>query len=150
MTKQPGTLNGKRTVLFNKWCWKSCIDTCKTKQPNHYLTSVQSLSHVQLFETPWTAARQASVSITNSQSSLTPCWELHIVQTDWSLVSSGSLFPKAWLGVVVVIFTFEKAYSVHRWRHERSLPCEVRRFGVWFLNTCRAELGIHLSPIRWH
>ena len=31
---------------------------------------VQSLSHVQLFVTPWTAARQASLSITNSQSML--------------------------------------------------------------------------------
>ena len=29
--------------------------------------SVQSLSHVQIFATPWTAARQASLSITNSQ-----------------------------------------------------------------------------------
>ena len=33
------------------------------------VSSVQSLSHVQLFVTPWTAARQASLSITNSQSS---------------------------------------------------------------------------------
>ena len=32
--------------------------------------SVQSLSHVWLFPTPWTAARQASLSITNSQSLL--------------------------------------------------------------------------------
>ena len=31
---------------------------------------VQSLSHIQLFATPWTAARQASLSITNSQSLL--------------------------------------------------------------------------------
>ena len=30
--------------------------------------SVQSLSHVQPFVTPWTAARQASLSITSSQS----------------------------------------------------------------------------------
>ena len=30
--------------------------------------SVQLLSHVQLFATPWTAARQASLSITNSRS----------------------------------------------------------------------------------
>ena len=30
--------------------------------------SVQLLSHVWLFETPWTATRQASLSITNSQS----------------------------------------------------------------------------------
>ena len=32
--------------------------------------SVQLLSHVQLFATPWTAAHQASLSITNSQSLL--------------------------------------------------------------------------------
>ena len=29
--------------------------------------AVQALSHVRLFATPWTAARQASLSITNSQ-----------------------------------------------------------------------------------
>ena len=34
------------------------------------LVVVQSLSHVQLSATPWTAARQASLSITNSQSLL--------------------------------------------------------------------------------
>ena len=33
-------------------------------------SSVQSLGHVWLFETPWTAAHQASLSITNSRSSL--------------------------------------------------------------------------------
>ena len=32
------------------------------------ISSVQSLSHVWLFATPWTAARQASLSITNSRS----------------------------------------------------------------------------------
>ena len=35
-----------------------------------YPCSVQSLSHVWLFATPWIAARQASLSITNSWSSL--------------------------------------------------------------------------------
>ena len=33
-------------------------------------SSVQSLNHVWLFATPWITARQASLSITNSQSSL--------------------------------------------------------------------------------
>ena len=33
-------------------------------------SSVQSLSRVSLFETPWIAARQASLSISNSRSSL--------------------------------------------------------------------------------
>ena len=44
----------------------------KTKQSTSYeiifSESVQSLSHVRLFATPWTAACQASLSITNSQS----------------------------------------------------------------------------------
>ena len=35
-----------------------------------HVSSFQSLNHVQLFVTPWTAARQASLSITNSQSLL--------------------------------------------------------------------------------
>ena len=35
------------------------------------LSSLQSLSRVQLFSTSWTTARQASLSITNSQSLLT-------------------------------------------------------------------------------
>ena len=35
-------------------------------------SSVQSLSHVRLFATPWTATCQASLSITNSQSLLKP------------------------------------------------------------------------------
>ena len=33
-------------------------------------SSVQSLSHVQLFAVPWTAAHQTSLSITNSRSLL--------------------------------------------------------------------------------
>ena len=32
------------------------------------ISSIQSLSHVHLLVTPWTAARQASLSITNSRS----------------------------------------------------------------------------------
>ena len=37
-------------------------------QQSNQFSLVQSLSHVWLFATPWTAARQASLSITNSQS----------------------------------------------------------------------------------
>ena len=38
----------------------------------HQFSSVQSLSRVQLFATPWITARQASLSITNSRSLLKP------------------------------------------------------------------------------
>ena len=40
----------------------------KDIQYHQTFSSVQSLSHVQLFATPWTAACQASLSITNSRS----------------------------------------------------------------------------------
>ena len=38
--------------------------------PSDQIRSDQSLSHVRLFATPWITARQASLSITNSRSSL--------------------------------------------------------------------------------
>ena len=43
--------------------WESSTETC-------IFGSVQSLSHVWLFVTPWTPAHQASLSITNSKSLL--------------------------------------------------------------------------------
>ena len=49
------------------------IDFCTLTfilQPCFQFSSVQSLSRVQLFATPWIAACQASLSITNSRSSL--------------------------------------------------------------------------------
>ena len=39
-------------------------------QHDHYFSSVQSFSHIWLSVTPWTAALQASLSITNSRSLL--------------------------------------------------------------------------------
>ena len=42
----------------------------KANRHKTLFSSVQSLSHVRLFVTPWTAARQASLSITNSWSLL--------------------------------------------------------------------------------
>ena len=49
-------------------------------------TSIQLHSHVWLFVTPWTAARQASLSITNSRSSLKH-WVSDAVQTSPPLSS---------------------------------------------------------------
>ena len=49
---------------MNKWHFRAWI------RERDLGTSVQLLSPVQLFAIPWTAARQASLSITNSQSLL--------------------------------------------------------------------------------
>ena len=45
---------------------------CLPQNTNFQVRSVQSLSRVQLFVTPWIAARQASLSINNSQSLFKP------------------------------------------------------------------------------
>ena len=46
------------------------ISKCSIIYISSQTSSVQSLSHIWLFVTPWIAARQASLSITNSWSSL--------------------------------------------------------------------------------
>ena len=55
---------GKKQSI-RSFAWRSPYITCKKKTVQ--FISVQLLSHVRLFATPWTAARQASLSITNSQ-----------------------------------------------------------------------------------
>ena len=64
-----------RRVMDLQISWKRVYGTCLEASfawHTHYFyfSSVQSLSHVQLFVTPWTAAHQASLSITNSRSLL--------------------------------------------------------------------------------
>ena len=41
------------------------MSLCYETYIKHWINSVQSLSHVRLFVTPWTVALQASLSITN-------------------------------------------------------------------------------------
>ena len=77
---------GREPQLLTKWKapW-SCLTewsqrkqdgSCRFSWPNFlsfrasYISSIQLLSHFQLFATPWTATHQASLSITNSCSLL--------------------------------------------------------------------------------
>ena len=56
----------------NKAVWGGLTNSCEKKRSKKQvqISSVQSLSRVWLFATPWIAVRQASLSITNSWSSL--------------------------------------------------------------------------------
>ena len=65
-----------RIDAFELWCWRRPLRVLWTARRSN---SVQ-FSHVRLFVIPWIAARQASLSITNSQSSL-------------KLMSIGSVMP---------------------------------------------------------
>ena len=55
-------------LLVFQICWH--IECSTFTASSFQFSSVQSLSHVWLFVTPWIAARQASLSITNSKSLL--------------------------------------------------------------------------------
>ena len=59
-------------TLYISCTWKNNITWAIKIIYRHFtsVSSVQSLSRVQLFLTPWIAAPQASLSITNSRSSL--------------------------------------------------------------------------------
>ena len=57
-------------------------------------SSVQTLSRVQPFKTPWTAARQPSLSITNSQSLLKPMF-IELVMPSNHTILCGRRFPPA-------------------------------------------------------
>ena len=63
-----------------------------------YISSIQSLSPVQLFDTPWTAAHQASLSITSSQSLLKLMSIESVMPSNnlilyWPILLPPSIFP---------------------------------------------------------
>ena len=67
----PRELHGERSLEgYSQWCYKKAtFYGVMTEQPTPsywFVSSLQSLSHVRLFATPWTAACLASLSITNS------------------------------------------------------------------------------------
>ena len=64
---------GVLSVKSNIWFCSDAVSTGNFFFPLNQFNSVQSLSRVWLFVIPWTAAGQASLSITNFQSLLKSC-----------------------------------------------------------------------------
>ena len=77
--------------------------TMKRQQFKTYqFSSVQSLSHVQLFLTPWTAACQASLSITNT-------WSL------FKLMSIESVMPSNHFNLCCCLLKKKKSHKCPNW-----------------------------------
>ena len=77
------------------------------------LSSVQSLSHVQLFATPWTAACQASLSITISQS-LSKLMSMELVMPSSHLILCRPLLLPPSICPSIRVFSNESALRI-RW-----------------------------------
>ena len=96
-------------------------------------SSVQSLSCIQLFATPWTAARQASLFITNSQSLLKPMSIESVMPSNYlilchPLLLLPSIFPS------IRVFSNEWALRI---------KLKTRSSDVWVV-------ALFLSCSRWH
>ena len=76
-------------------------------------SSVQSLSHVRLFATPWIAARPASLSITNSQS-LLKLMPIESVMPSSHLILCHPLFLLPPIPPSIRVFSNESALHI-RW-----------------------------------
>ena len=76
-------------------------------------SSVQLLSHVQLFATPWAAARQASLSITNSRSLFKPM-PIELVMPSSHLILCYSLLLLPLIPPSIRVFSNESTLRM-RW-----------------------------------
>ena len=76
-------------------------------------SSVQSLSHVRLFATPWTAAPQASLSITNSRSPPKPMSIESVMPSNHLIFCHPILLPSIFPNIRV--FSNESALRRIRW-----------------------------------
>ena len=60
-------LDYKKSWALKNWCFWTMVLEKNMFSEAGAISSIQSLSRVWLFETPWTAAHQASLSITSSK-----------------------------------------------------------------------------------
>ena len=112
--------------VFNLFLWKKKIIDCLDEEIHDkfsrsamcwetsggQINSVQSLSHVRLFVTPWTAAHQASLSITNSQS-LLKLMSIELVMPSNHLIPCHPLLPPS-IFPSIRVFSNESVFRI-RW-----------------------------------
>ena len=88
-----------------------------------YISSVQSLSHARLFATLWTAAHQASLSITNSQS-LLKLMSIELVTPSNHLILCRPLLLLPSIFPSIKVFSDESALPI-RWPKDWSFSFSI-------------------------
>ena len=100
-------------ILWHLHASPSLEFSCELQASLVFFSSVQSLSRVQLFTTPWTTAYQASLSITNSLSLLKLLSIRSVMPSNhlilcWPLLLLPSIFPS------ISVFSNESVLCI-RW-----------------------------------
>ena len=101
-------------------------------------SSVQSLIRVQLFVTPWTAARQASLSITNSRSPPKPM-SIELVMPSNHLILCHPLLLLPSIMPSIRVFSNESALLI-RWPKYWSFS-----FGISPSNKCSGLISFKID-----
>ena len=122
----PFTLVGSTKILMKigkKYKLKVVIWIVTYTNKNTFFSSVQSLNRVWLFVIPWTAARQASLSITNSWSPPKPM-SIELVMPSNHLILCGPLLFLPSIFPSIRVFSNESALPI-RWPMYRSFSFSI-------------------------
>ena len=82
------------------------------RKSSRHFSSVQSLSTVRLFATPWTTACQASLSITNSWSSSKPMFIKSVMPSNHLILCRPLLLPSIFPSIRVFSNESSSSYQV--------------------------------------
>ena len=117
------TLNVYACLKIVSWSWNLClwltailiklVTYFLNPKPKIRFSSVQLFSRVRLFVTPWIAAHQASLSITNSWSSL-KLTSIESVMPSSHLILCGPLFLLPSIPPSIRVFSNESTFRM-RW-----------------------------------
>ena len=110
--KKPTNNSGENVKKRDSSC-TVCWWECKFIQPLWRTVSIQLLNHVQLFATPWTAAHQASLSITSSRS-LYKLMSIELVMPFNLLILCRPFLLLSWIFPSIRVFSNE-SYLHIRW-----------------------------------
>ena len=116
-----GTISSQHTLNYKAISYKSSGPLCNRTGNRHMkrcsasliISSVQSLSRVRLFATPWTAARQASMFISNSQGLLTLMFIKSVMPANHLILCHPLLLPTS-IFPNIRVFSNESALRI-RW-----------------------------------
>ena len=124
----------------------------------YMFSSVQSLSRVRLFATPWTAARQASLSITIPRSSL-KLTSIELVMPSSHLILCHPLFLLPPIPPSIRVFSNESTLHIRwpkYWSFSLSISPSNEYSGLisfrmdWLdLLAVRGTLKIYVIPLFW-
>ena len=107
-------------------------------------SSVQLLSHVQLFETPWIAVLQAFLSITNSQSLLKLMSIESVMSSNHLILCHPLLLPPS-IFPSIRVFSNESVLHI-RWTEYWSFSFSISPSDQWIFRTDFLQDGLVGSP----